>query len=219
MIDFFSKSFIFADIPESDIKSILGELKYYEVEFSKSDVICFENCENTRVGFVRSGECTVSRLHGDGALTPINVLVPGACFGILSVFERGNDFPTTVVSNKPSMVVFIDRDDFMDLMKRDSRISFNVARFLADRVAFLNHKLRTFSSGTVTEKLASLLLCEYERLSSKIIDLNIKRTAETLNTGRASLYRAIDKLVLDELLEYKENKIIIKDLEGLRRTK
>ena len=48
-------------------------------------------------------------------------------------------------------------------------------------------------------------------------EFNKKKSAEALNCGRASLYRAIDALRSSGLITLADKKIIINDPEGLER--
>ncbi len=219
MIDFLLKTFLFCDIEKTDYLNLINDCNFYEIEFQKGDVICSEHSDNNRIGFVKSGECTVFRQHIDNTLTPLNTVKPNSSFGIISVFDGCNDFPTTIIAKKQSVVVFIDKEHLLSLMMKDPRISFNVAKFLAGRVVFLNNKIKAFSGSSVTEKLACYLLSESDNLDSVTFDLNAKKTAEALNIGRASLYRAIQNLVNENLINYVDNKIYIIDPEGLRRKK
>ena len=48
-------------------------------------------------------------------------------------------------------------------------------------------------------------------------ELNRKRTAELISTGRASLYRALDALRDEGYITYDSKKIYINDPKGLER--
>lgn len=219
MIEFLSHTFLFEGLSFDDIRRLVLEYPFYELTFDKGDVICSSHCGNDRIGFVRSGGCTVSREHSDGSLTPLNTLCENSSFGILSAFTPEDDYPTTVISGRQTSIVFIGRDNLVALMKKEPSISFNVARFLADRVVFLNNKIKTFSSGSVMEKLSCYLASECDNRASTSFFLNVKKTAEILNTGRASLYRSLDSLADEGIISFDNKKITINDLDGLRRKK
>ncbi len=93
----------------------------------------------------------------------------------------------------------------------------NVIRFMSERILFLNEKIATFSGDNVEQKLARLLLCEKIYTDSCEFAFNKKKAAETINSGRASLYRALESLAEKGLITF-DNKIIkIIDLCGLER--
>ena len=217
MIDFLKKIFLFQEMDISEISYLLNKYTFYEEKYSKGDIICSEKTNTNRIGFIKSGECDVKRTHSDGSMTLLNTIKSPSSFGILSAFNKSEKFPTTVVCRKNSVIVYINNVDFIELMKSHPLISFNVAVFLADRVTFLNRKVKDFSGNTVIEKLSSYLVAESKSKNTLTLDLNIKKTSETLNTGRASLYRAIQTLVSENLIVFENKKICINDLEGLER--
>ena len=81
----------------------------------------------------------------------------------------------------------------------------------------MNDKVAAFSGGCVEEKLASYLLGLKRKYRSCEFDFNKKKSAEALNCGRASLYRAIASLETEGYISFENKKIHINDPEGLER--
>ena len=96
-------------------------------------------------------------------------------------------------------------------------ISLSIISFMSSRIDFLNKKVATFSADSVEEKLAFFLLTEAKEAENAYFSLNLSKLAKTLNTGRASIYRAIDSLVKLSLIKFENKKIYISDLKGLER--
>ena len=63
---------------------------------------------------------------------------------------------------------------------------------LSDRVRFLNRKIQCFTAGSAERKLALWLISEDQK--SIVLPSAIASLADMLDLGRASLYRALDKL-------------------------
>ena len=93
----------------------------------------------------------------------------------------------------------------------------NIIEFLTEKINFLNDKIAAFSGGSVEEKLASHILLLSKKNNSLEFDFNKKKSAEALNCGRASLYRAISALESAGYISLDNKKIIINDPEGLER--
>jgi len=55
------------------------------------------------------------------------------------------------------------------------------------------------------------------KYESAVFDFNKKKSAEALNCGRASLYRALASLESEGYISFESKKINIIDLEGLER--
>lgn len=193
--------------------SIAPELK----RFAPGETIYSPSEFKTKIGFVISGSCAVERQRGDGVSIPLNKLAPGDAFGVLSVFSDKEEFPTFIKAKKESDVLFFDKSDVLYLIKSEPEVAVNLVYFLGNRIAFLNDKLSTFSADNTEQKVAKFLLYEARKGGGQTFNFNCKKTAEALNIGRASLYRAIDSLTESGIIKL-ENKIInITDLEGLER--
>jgi len=140
----------------------------------------------------------------------------GSSFGITAILSE-EAFPTVIYAKKRSSVAFITRDELLTLIDKFPAVALNIIKFQNDRIAFLNKKIETFSAGSVEERLACYLIGECQKNNSEIFCFNRKKSAEILGVGRASLYRALDSLVLDNIIEFDSKKIIIKNPLGLER--
>jgi CRP-like cAMP-binding protein len=94
----------------------------------------------------------------------------------------------------------------------------NVIKFLADRIAFLNSRIKTFSEKTTLEKLAAYLLYRYAE-SGEEIEISKTALASEIGVGRASLYRDLDTLANDGIIALKNKTVIIICPKGLERIK
>jgi CRP-like cAMP-binding protein len=63
---------------------------------------------------------------------------------------------------------------------------------LAGRVRFLNRKIQCFTAGSAERRLALWLLSEEEEVIT--LPSSLTTLSDMLDIGRASLYRALDKL-------------------------
>ena len=170
-----------------------------------------------RIGFLMDGECVVERQKNDGGSIPLNVLKKYDCFGIISIFSKNKKFPTLIKAIKNTRIMFIESESFKDAVKENSSIAFALMAFMSERIEFLNSKIATFSADSVEDKFAIFLLSESKRLNSSEFALNLSKTAKILNSGRASVYRAIDSLEKSSLIKFENKKIILLDPKGLER--
>jgi CRP-like cAMP-binding protein len=180
-------------LDEDDIVCLLKNVSIEEKSYQRTDVIYSPSDFEKKIGFVYSGKCTVGRQSG-GSVVPLNVIKEYDSFGIVTVFSDRDEFPTMVKANIPSTIIFFSAEDIFALVRRDSRIALNVIKFLTAKINFMNDKVAAFSGGCVEEKLASYLLGLKRKYESSEFDFNKKKSAEALNCGRASLYRAIASL-------------------------
>jgi CRP-like cAMP-binding protein len=211
------QSFLFDTLKENEIKDILNGIQYKVNEYTKgSPIITPENHEKG-LCIVLSGKCEIIRHRLDGEKILLNEAIPSDVFGIISLFSDGEDFPTSIYAKTRARVLMIPEMIAEKLIESDPRISRNTIKFLIAKVEFLNEKIATFSSNNVVQKFARHLLSLYRQHGICEFEFNKKQSSLALNSGRASLYRAMDSLVSVGIIKYDSKKIYILDLPGLER--
>lgn len=217
MIKHLSKVFMFLNLSLTEICRIVDTYEFDLKHFGSGETIVSKDKFEERIYFVLEGECEVSRHKSDGTSIPLNSLKTGDSFGVLGVFSNLSEYPTDIRAKSDTVLVSIKKDIAHILVKFYPEIAMNVIMFLGDRVAFLNDKIATFSADTVEQKFAKFIVSESKKLNSRHFEINFKRTAETINSGRASLYRALDALTEKNYIKVENKKIYILDPEGLER--
>lgn len=213
---FLKGTFLFNGIAENEISALLDGIEFEKTDYRKGDLIFAPDDFERKLGFVLHGECIVGRQSGS-AFVPLNTLKTGNSFGILSVFSVYDEFPTLIKAKNSCSVLFFCADATRELAEKNSKVSMNIIEFLAKKISFLNQKIAAFSGGSVEEKLAGYILELKRKENSLTFDFNKKKSAEALNCGRASLYRAISSLEESGYISFDNKKIIINDLQGLER--
>ena len=214
IVSFFSRTFLFKEIDENTVKKILDLYPPKMVRYKRNETIV--PFQDKMVGFLFSGQLNVIRDHVDGSPTVLNQLNVGDSFGILSVISN-EEYSTKVYVSKNCEVLYFTDEQIMSFVNNYSQISMNLIEFLANRISFLNKKIETFSGSKVDNKLASFLVLESEKHQSLAFPLNHKKCSETINSGRASVYRSLASLESKGLIKVESKIIYISDPEGLER--
>jgi CRP-like cAMP-binding protein len=131
-------------------------------------------------------------------------------FGIATLFSSDNAFPTRIYAATPCSVLFIEAEAFRALVREDRAVNEAFLRFLCDRVVYLNKKIEGFTAGSAERRLA-LYLVENACGGSFSVDGSYSALAQTLDIGRASLYRALDTLEKEGLIEKQEHILYLKN--------
>lgn len=210
------RSFLFDGIDKKEAVEVIKQLTIEEVAYSKADVIFSPHKYERKIGFVTNGECLISR-PSSGQPIPINIAKSGDSFGITTVFSDSSEFPTLITAKSLCSVFFINSDELTKIMELNSAIAFNVIRFLTRRIEFLNDRIAAFSASSVEEKLVNYILTLHKRFEASEFEFNKKQSAEAINCGRASLYRAMESLAERGYVKFDNKKIYIIDLTGLER--
>ncbi len=119
----------------------------------------------------------------------------GHVFGAASLFLERPAPVSHLVAQSRSVLFYLSRDTVRSLLHKDHRFMDAYLQFLAERVQFLNAKIRSFTAGS-TERRLALWLAEHAQ-GGTVRAVSLSTLAGTLDIGRASLYRALDKMEAD----------------------
>lgn len=214
---FLAKTFLFADIPYEEICELIRCTEFEFEEYDASEIISSPNNFEKKIGFVTHGECTVERRNESGGVTvPINKISKSECFGILSIFSKEDTLPAFIRASKKCKILYINDKNLFEWINKDSRIAMNLIKFMANKISFLNKKISTFLPNNTRQKVANHILNLSKKLGCSF-KLNCQKTSISLNIGRASLYRSLDFLVKEEIINYTDGYIKILNINKLER--
>ena len=91
--------------------------------------------------------------------------------------------------------IFFSQESISRLLEQSDVFRRNYICFLSNRIRFLNRKISYLTAGSAERRLA-LYLLSFEKREVELED-SISSLSDLLNLGRASLYRAFDKLCED----------------------
>ena len=200
LLNFVSELFPFKNLKSRTLETIFDEIDYSVSKHSKGEIIFSPSSYHEKVGFVISGECAVERQRDAEDSICLNTLQRCSSFGILSVISPDAEFPTTIKALKNSSILFIPADDMLAVIKKYPSVSYNVIKFLASRISFLNKKIATFSEKSTLKKLSAYLLANFKENGNEISVSKTKLSSE-IGVGRASLYRDLDFLAEKKIIE------------------
>ena len=146
---------------------------------------------NEMLGVVLSGKLLI--LSADTTRSVVlRSVEKGEIFGAASLFSAARTPLSRLKAKSAAQLLFLDRAAVHDLLCADPEFMDAYLRLLADRIEFLNGKIRSFTAGSAERRLA-LWLNEHAE-NDFVRDTNLAVLADVLDIGRASLYRALDKL-------------------------
>ncbi len=131
----------------------------------------------------------------------------GDTFGAAALFG-GECYASVLKAKKSAVIAFIPQVMMRRLMEEDFEVAERYISFLSDKIRFLNAKLDLHTAPSACEKLLS-----YLSTVKKAEKVNIQHLSKELDMGRATLYRAIEKLEKEGLIERLEKEIVLKKEE------
>ena len=178
------------------------------LQFEPAQVICEPQTLLKSIGIILSGTALVLSADSDRRVL-LRRLMPSDIFGVSSVFAKDPVFVSRISAKSACTVAFISAERLSALIEGDRAILYNYIEFLSDRIRFLNKKIRFFTSGSAERRLA-LYLDSFGEDTFRLEE-SMSSIADMLDIGRASLYRAFDRLTSDGFIQREKDSVTVFD--------
>ena len=196
---------IFARVSPEELPE--GEIKSYK----SGDTVCSPENTERIIGIVLKGRVAVYSADENKSVL-LRSLEASDAFGVSNLFSTDR-FVSRVVAKTASRVLFYRADDIRTLMNKNSGFVEDYIAFLSERIRFLNRKILFYTSGSAERRLA-LYLSSFENGKTPE-NTSMSGLAELLDVGRASLYRALERLEADGFIIKNGNEITVKNREKM----
>lgn len=181
--------------------------------FNNADIVYSPECSQKQVGIILDGTAIVEPLNSNKKVL-LRTLSTSDMFGIANLYTHDQPFISLIIAKSPCRVLFLDADAFRTLLEKDSNAMRSYLEFMSRKIVFLNKKISTLTAGDTEKKLA-FFLAENQYDGRFLQHTSMVAIAETLNVGRASLYRALDSLESRGLISRSGKEILIPDANAL----
>jgi len=206
---------LFSSLDGESVERYLLPSDVETVTFDAHEIAYSSSSERVRIGILLSGAARVqtSTAGGHALLKSLRV---GELFGIANLYAEDEPFPSTIVTTAPSRILFLEGAAVRRLIEANPAILRSYLTFQSKKIVYLNRKIATLTAGSAEKKLVVFLL-EYEQDGVFTPPCPMNRLAELLGIGRASLYRAIDALCAEGLIEKRDKTIYLRNKDALLR--
>ena len=204
--------FLFRNVPREEVGAVYSSPDCECVEFLPGEMVFTRNQYRRSLGVVVSGELRATK-KGANSVIILNSFSQGGVFGAAGLFSDMEGYVSEIQAIRKSKVLFLPEEMLHSLFMRMPVAAENYIRYLSGRIRFLNNRIDSFTGGSAERRVAAASKAGKAdiRLAITFTDL-----AESLNIGRASLYRAMDSLVEAGLISRKAKEISILNVAGLR---
>lgn len=164
------------------------------------------------LGVVLSGKLQILSADEERSVV-LKHAIKGHVFGAASLFLENTAPVSRLVAQSTCSLLFLTREAVRTLLGADPAFLDAYLKFLAERVNFLNAKIRSFTAGSTERRLALWLSERIEE--GKVSAPSLSTLADTLDIGRASLYRALDKLEAEGMITRNGREIAVPCVSAL----
>ncbi len=185
--------------------------------FSRGEVIFSEGDAASGFYVVMAGRVKIFKVSLEGKEQTLHLFGPGEPFGEVPVFTGGN-FPAHAEALEESRVLFLPRDSFVDLIKRDPSLALNMLGVLSMRLRVFTHQIESLSLKEVPGRLAAylLLLSGRDNDAEELrLDIAKGQLASLLGTIPETLSRILGKMSSQGIIEVEGRLIRLLDRAAL----
>jgi CRP-like cAMP-binding protein len=211
---------LFSSLPEVDKQRIAGTARMQRV--AAGHVIIERGDPPEAVFAVATGKLKVVAPRSIGRDATLHILGPGDVFGEVALFHADGR-TARVTAIEESVLLVVDRRDFMDLLARSSELS---ARMLSLMAARLHNTIAHFDTTTsldVPARLARKLLLlakDFGVREGKGIALTLKLSQSELgdlvDSSRQTVNRELRRWHDEGVIRTENGRLVVLDLERLR---
>ncbi|WP_266366412.1 response regulator [Tellurirhabdus rosea] len=200
------------------IDSLKTDRKVHTVR--KKQYVYSEGDEPTRLYFLKAGRIKTFKTNPDGKELITGLYQDGDFFGYISLLED-TDQTDSAVALDDSELIYIPREDFLDLLSRNQDVANQFIKLLANRVTEREQQLLGMAYHSLRRRVADTLLRlhrqQTENGGSGAIQLSRDDLASIVGTATESLIRTLSEFKQDKLIEIADGNIRLLNPDGLKR--
>ena len=189
-------------MPKTQIKS-----------FKPGEIIYSPESTDKLLGIFLSGTATVHSVDSENGVL-LRSFTKNDAFGLATLFGSRSRYVSVITAKKACRVLMFAPEDIAALIQTNPAFSTNYIRCLSDKICYLNAKISCFTAGSPERKLA-YFLCSHSPENSFSLNISANALSDMLNIGRASLYRAFERLCEDGFLIKNGKNLIIKNVDAM----
>lgn len=185
----------------------------------KGEVIFKEGDKVTGIYFAYDGNVKVHKKWGKDKELIIRFATNGAIFGHRGL-GTNNVYPISATALEPGLVCYIDISFFEATLKTNSGFAYNLMMFFADELQESEKKMRNLAHMSVKGRVAQALISLKEQFGTNkdgaiAIELSRQDLASFAGATYETVFRVMNELLKENLIEVRGKKIIISDREKL----
>lgn len=202
---------LFADVDREVLSRVLTDTACYVKKIEAGEELCSPDTAQKAVGMILVGKAVVTTPNASKSVL-LRYLNTGDLFGIANLFTK-SPFVSVIRASSACKVFYLSEEAIRQLLETDNAFLYRYIEFLSGRICYLNQKIGYLTAGG-TERRLALYLTSLGK-NPITLPLSISSLSELLDVGRASLYRAFDRLTEDGYLRKEGRVFYLSDPEAM----
>jgi len=211
---------IFSELTLNESEQIISICNI--INYKKNDILFFEGDKYRGFYILLAGSVKIYKISFEGKESILHLIKPSESFADVPLFEGGG-YPVNAQAISDSILVFIPQKEFIQLIKNNSTICFNMLVGFAKKMRLLTQKVEDLATKEVSNRFANFLIDEIKKsgtgkLPEPFVKLNIskKNIASYIGTINDTLSRLLKKLQNEKIIRISGKSIFILNLSKLK---
>ncbi|MBL8149338.1 MAG: Crp/Fnr family transcriptional regulator [Blastocatellia bacterium] len=193
----------------------------FEKRYKRGEVIFFGGAQAKGLFVVAKGSVRAVRINPEGREQVIHVERTGSTIAEIPVFDGGL-YPSTVIANEDSTLLYIEKNDVLNLCLQHPQIAISALSVISKRLRQCAETIEFLSLREVGQRIARLLIQqaklkeEFSQHSPSFeLGLTNHQIASQVGSVREVVSRAMSRLQHDGLIKVEGRTVTIPDLQRL----
>ncbi len=187
--------------------------------YSKKQVIYAEGKRPRFLYHIVKGKVKAFKTHEDGKEYITDLYSDGEFLGYPPLIEEKN-YDDSAVALEETEIIQIPRDEFLDMIYGDITIATKFIRIITQNVKEKEERLLSLAYSSLRKRVAKALVDIHSKFNTagenRPIEISREDIAHYVGTATESLIRTLSDFKSEKLIEIKEGKISISNLEKLK---
>ena len=207
---------LFAALSESELHGLAH--RAVERRFAAGEMLVWEGEPCEGIFLMIQGSVKIFRTSASGREVMLSIETAPASVAELPLFD-GGPFPASVRAVEAVTALFINKSDFQQVCRQYPDVALKLLAVVGRRLRHLVDVVESMTFGSVTQRLARLLLDAARQAGTEEFELPVthQELASRLGTVREVVSRNLARFRADGLIQLQGRQLRIQDRAGLER--
>jgi CRP/FNR family transcriptional regulator len=207
---------LFAALSESELQGLAQ--RAVERQYAPGEMLFWEGEECAGIFLIIQGSVKIFRTSPGGREVMLSIEAAPASVAELPLFDGGS-YPASVRVVEPVVSLFINKSDFHQVCRQYPEVALKVLAVVGGRLRHLVSLVEAVTFGSVTQRLARLLLDASKGAGAGTFDLPVthQELASRLGTVREVVSRNLARFRAQGLIRIQDRQVEIVNRAGLEQ--
>lgn len=207
---------LFASLSESELQALAQ--RSVERRFAPEQMLFWEGEACAGIFLIIEGSVKIFKTSSGGREMMLALEAAPSTVAELPLFD-GGPYPASVRAVEPVLALFINKSDFQQVCRSYPDVALKVLAVVGHRLRHLVGVMESLTFGSVTQRLARLLLDAARQAGSDAFDLPVthQELASRLGTVREVVSRNLARFRAEGLIRMQGHQLQIENRSGLER--